>query len=141
MSIARQPLYGTSISLISDTKMVISKKSRVKVRKIKIRWKRIFRPIRIFKQKLSYWFYRLLGTFTLLSLLLFIGFKIDNAGGLNLDPSTEDFLAWLGGGIYISAFLGLLASTLTAPIVYTVRLFKELKWKKRFLKCYKFKSR
>jgi len=117
--------------------IVITNSRAVKKRRVKIRWKRIFRPIKIFKKKLSYWLVRCLGLFVVLGIF---GYAIQESTkeDFDFDTDAENALAYTMIGIFFLSGIAVIVGLISAPFVYLIRFFKELKWRKRFKQCFKF---
>jgi len=113
---------------------VIQKKHITKKKKPRIRWKRVFRPIKIFKKKISFWLSRFIGLMSVIGLVGYISDQLDT--GL-----SGRFIEIVVGGVLgifaIAAFATILI-LLALPIIIIVRIFKELKWGKRMRRCYDF---
>jgi len=111
--------------IVTVTKPVIKKKKR------KFRWKQVFRPFKIFKKKISFWWLLFFGIATLLG----ISFLLLDNSSLNLEGIFVEAIFYLLAGIFsISAILTLLI-LITLPILFIIRIIKELKWSKRYEKC------
>lgn len=97
-----------------------------KISKKKIRWKQVFRPIRIFKKKLKFW----LVVLGLISIGLGSFFWIADVNG-----GLDGWFFKLLFGIFATSTLLFLLSIVAIPIILIVRIIKELKWSKRFSIC------
>jgi len=118
---SRANLLSNQPNVKTDFLLVQQKKA-----KKRIRWKQVFRPIKIFKKKLKFW------------LLIF--------GVISLGLGTFFFVAdRLGGldGLFFKILFGILATStllmllcvLAIPIILIIRIIKEIKWSKRFSNC------
>lgn len=129
---------GIAVTITFPTLDIVHRsKPKLATKKFKIDWKKVFRPIRIFKRKLSFWLVRLLGVALLLGLIGLAAEKSDT--GLEINSEV-------GGLILVGIFVGssflVLLMLLASPVVYLVRLIKQLRWRRRMKrgtsKCYDF---
>lgn len=99
-----------------------------KARKKRIRWKHVFRPIKIFKKKYKFW------------LLLFGGIAL-GLGGLffllDLANGVEGLFFKILFGIMGTSALLFLLCLFSVPIIFLIRIIKEIKWSKRYTDCFK----
>lgn len=98
------------------------KKSTIKpkLEKPKFSWKRVFRPIRLFKRKIPFWL--LWATLIGVAAWAIIGDTIENV----------DYI--LVGMVWV-AFIALIVGILLYPIIFISRVIRELNWGKRYRKC------
>lgn len=97
--------------------------------KRKIRWKNIFRPIRIFKKRIRFWIILFSGI-----ILPFVAIELFN---VNVDFELEGPSGVFFGGFIFLLLLSTILLVVSIPIVWTIRFFRELNWRKRFSKCSK----
>jgi len=113
---------GTSILPSSPTIKVDFFLVQKKITKKKIRWKQVFKPIKIFKKKLKFW----LVVLGLVSLGLGSFFWLANFGG-----GLEGWFFKLLFGIFAVSTLLFTLSLLAIPVILIIRIIKEIKWSKR----------
>lgn len=122
-----QPVDFAIHKIVTGT---VTKPASYKPKK-KFRWKHIFRPFKIFKKRLSFWWLLFFGITTFLGTTFFLLDKssIDLEGGF-----VEAIFYLLAGILGISAILTVLI-LVALPIIVIFRIIKELKWRKRYEKC------
>jgi len=127
---------GTSFSVkeLLKTAAMAKPKSKSKIKKKRFRWKRIFRPIKIFKKKISYWWFLFFGIASVLG----ISFYFLDRSNISLDGALYRAISWLFLSVFSLSVLIVLVILITLPIIFIVRILKELKWNKRYRKCFKF---
>lgn len=129
-------LPNTTISISQEALQQIVVESRpIKgAKKWKIRWKKVFRPIYIFKKRVAFWLGIFSGVLLVMSLLALLAQRYNyewSWTSVNKDDTYLLALTYL-----VSAFVVLLL-LLWIPIVWLYRIIQELRWKKRFNRCFR----
>lgn len=126
-------LFGTSsaypLTAMPHQELVLKiKPSPSKVSQKKIRWKQVFRPIKLFKKKIRFWMWWTLGIAALMSLIFLIA---DRQG------DAEGDIFYFFAGLFLLSSLTFVLSLLLIPIIIIIRIFQELAWHKRYQRCFK----
>ncbi len=100
---------------------------------ILVRWNRVFRPIVIFKKKLSFWLLLMAGITLSAGLVIYL-FTIWDADLDGLGYFTLRFFAVL----FLSAIVLIGILFLACPILLFLRIIQDMRWSKRFSRCTKF---
>lgn len=109
-------------------KVIQQKKAR------KFPWKKIFRPVKIFRKRISFWLKLSAATFLGLGFL----FHVIDKSDLDLEGVFFEGVAYFFLSIFVLAVLFFAVLIIAFPIVILIRIFKEIKFGKRFRKCFKF---
>lgn len=117
------PHFGKEIVLKEVMKNIPEKTGREKVR-----WKRIFRPVKIFDKKWIFWLLIFGGIVLSMTLLVYF---LDKGEGIE----TSDAVAYSLVGIYLLSLLFVALLLLSIPIILVVRFVRALRWRRRFSRC------
>lgn len=130
------PITAASISQGVYKEVVVKSRSGKGIKKWKIRWKKVFRPIYIFKKRVAFW----LGIFgSLLLLISLLGLLAERYNYEWSWTSVNTDGTYLLAGAYLISATVVLLLLLWIPMVWMYRIFQELRWKKRFNRCFGFK--
>ena len=117
------PHFGKEIVLKEAIKSIPEKAG-----KQKIRWKRIFRPVKIFNKKWVFWLL-IFGGVVLSMTLIFL--LLDRGDGIEM----SDAIGYPLVGIYLLSLLFVALLLVSVPIILIVRFIQELRWRGRFSRC------
>jgi len=117
------PHLEKEIVLKETIKSIPKKASRQK-----IRWKRIFRPVKILNKRWIFWVL-IFGGIVLSMTLTFL--LLDRGDGIEMSDAVGYPLV----GIYLLALLLVALLLISIPIILVVRFVQELRWRKRFSRC------
>jgi hypothetical protein len=108
--------------------------SKSKPKAEKFNWKRVFRPVKIFKRKVAFWCVAFLGIALILGLLFYV---LDRTEA-SIDSDVMNVLLWILLGIFAISVLIVAVTLIALPIVMIIRIMEELRWKRRYRKCQRF---
>lgn len=130
-------LSTQSVQLFSDSdflEILVLDQSVTKGKAVdEFSWKRVFRPIRVFKKKVSFWLLLLCSGSAICFLFITL---IDRSNG-GLDGFLYD-VSMVFGGLLLGSLTIIVFILLALPAIILVRIIEELNWGKRFSKCSNF---